>query len=98
MNTNTHTLIEPLVIKTKETGEEISRVDSITFRPLKGGDLLTAMDTSAGKPGSYLRDLIARSTTLSHAQVDNMCSEDIGECIERVQAFLPRGLTTGDLA
>ncbi|MDP3329421.1 phage tail assembly protein [Parvibaculum sp.] len=93
---NTLTLTKPLERKTKDTGEVVERIDTLTFRPLVAGDLFAALDAGgeAGQ-GSLVRALLARSVNMGHKDVDRLDLEDLVAAMGKLEGFLPASLRTG---
>jgi len=96
----TITLIHPIEIKAKETGELLESISSVPVRRLKTGDLLSAIDAAGGddKPGTLLRYLTSRATRLTLKQVDDLELDDGVQIFEAVESFLPNSLRTGRIA
>jgi len=93
---NTLTLAKPLTRKTKDTGEVVESIDTLTFRPLVAGDLFAALDAGgAGGEGSLVRALLARSVNMAHKDIDRLDLEDLVAAMERLESFLPASLRTG---
>lgn|GEM_PF-2529686 len=93
------TLHEPIILRSAKTGAEVERIDTVTFREPRAGDMAAAMD-AGGKdgPGTMILALAARCTGLSRAQVDDLCIVDFMRVSEIATTFLERGLPTGKTA
>lgn len=93
---NTLALTKPLTRKTKETGEVVESIDTLTFRPLVAGDLFAALDAGgeAGQ-GSLVRALLARSVNMAHKDIDRLDLEDLVSALGKLESFLPASLRTG---
>jgi hypothetical protein len=92
-------LHEPVILRSAATGAEVERIEKLTFREPRAGDMAAAMD-AGGKdsPGQMILALAARCTGLTRAQVEALCLEDFVQISEAAQAFLERGPQTGKTA
>lgn len=91
-------LSEPIILRAKETGAELSRIDEVTFRAPRAGDLVAAMDAAGTRgQGSMLAALCGRCCGLTAAQVEGLCIEDFMTITEVATGFLPSGLKTGPM-
>jgi len=90
-------LVAPIQIKGKQSGEVVQEITTITPRKLVAGDLVAAMDDSAGgsKAGAMIRTLMSRMSGLTQKQVDTLDLSDFVRLQECVEAFLPTSLKTG---
>lgn len=92
----TITLAEPIILRSAQTGAEVSRIDTVQFREPRAGDMAAAMDVD-GK-GSMVLVLAARCTGLTRAQVEGLSVEDFMRLSEVATGFLGTGLPTGRTA
>jgi hypothetical protein len=90
-------LTQPFELKAKDSDDVLEKIDKVMVRPLKTGDLLSAIDGAGGKdnPGTLLRHLTSRATRLTLNQIDNLCLEDGMAIFDAVESFLPASLRTG---
>jgi hypothetical protein len=86
-------LTTPLVRRLKAAGgeERTEEINELTFRRLKGKDLRGAPSNEVDM-GLHL---LARSTGLTAAEVDEMEFEDVTAAIEKMESFLPSGRKIG---
>lgn len=92
------TLREPLERRSAATGQVVDRVEEVTFRRPRAGDMAAALDACGGdksKVGSMMNALSARCTGLSLADFNELSPEDWQEIMEHAAGFLGSGLKTG---
>lgn len=97
MTSLTLKLRQPIELRSAKTGAVISRIEELTLRAPKLGDLVAAMDAAGGNksPGTMTLHLAARCTGMSAADLEGLCMEDGAELLEAVAGFMPAGLGTG---
>lgn len=88
-------LKEPIILRSKDTGEEVTRIAEVTFRAPRAGDLVAAMDAGKAGNGSMMAALCARCTGLTVRQVEDLSISDFMALTEIAADFLPAGPLTG---
>lgn len=88
-------LKDPIILRAKDTGAEVHRIDTVTFRAPRAGDLVAAMDAGSAGNGSMIAALCARCTGLTLDQVLDLGIADFMALTEVATGFLPAGLGTG---
>jgi hypothetical protein len=96
--TATITLAQPIQRRSKQTGEVVDSVETLTLQPPTAGDMADALDAAEGDPrrmGSMTRFLACRCTGLTRAEFDNLSLEDGAALMTAVAGFLGNGQATG---
>jgi hypothetical protein len=88
-------LSAPIQRISKTTGEVVDAIAELTFRPLKFGDMVAAMDASEGKQGTLVLHLAARSCGMSASDIEGLPMADFAPIMAVVTGFMPAGLPTG---
>ncbi len=91
-------LKHPLKRVTKETGEVVEVIESVTVTKLQTGALLNALDEAGERQGSLMRHLISQSTRLTHEQVNRLDLDDFAAISAEMERFLPSSLRIGGTA